>query len=553
MKAILQRVLSASVTVDKQLISSIGKGILVFAAVAPGDTEKDAESLAAKVLKMRLWDDENGGRWKHNVQDIQGEVLCVSQFTLLASTKKGSKPDFHGAMGGDQAKELYQLFFLKVQQGYTSERVKDGVFQAMMEVALVNDGPLPSFCRQYHNTTILYSNSVLRSSFSLAHTYILKNKMSATESKPRSRVFFDISIGKDPQGRITFELYDDITPKTADNFRALCTGEKGVGKSGKPLSYKGSGFHRVIKQFMIQGGDFTAGNGTGGESIYGVKFDDENFVEKHEKPFLLSMANAGPGTNGSQFFITTVPTPHLDGKHVVFGQVLSGKSIIRKVENMPTQGGDKPQKDVTITDCGELTGDEADSADVKIPDSTGDTYEEIPYEKDFPEDMTTPPTADETVKIATELKTYGNSAFKANRLPLALDKYEKGLRYLNEDPDLTSSPPETSSKLSALRFTLNSNSALLHNKLKNFSEGERTASAALAVSGTTDTDRAKALYRRAIAYVGLKNEEDALKDLQEANKLVPNDAAVVKELSAVKKNAAERAKKERAAYSKAFA
>ncbi|THV46119.1 hypothetical protein BGAL_0415g00090 [Botrytis galanthina] len=142
MKAILQRVLSASVTVDKQLISSIGKGILVFAAVAPGDTEKDAESLAAKVLKMRLWDDENGGRWKHNVQDIQGEVLCVSQFTLLASTKKGSKPDFHGAMGGDQARELYQLFVTKVQRGYASERVKDGVFQAMMEVALVNDGPV---------------------------------------------------------------------------------------------------------------------------------------------------------------------------------------------------------------------------------------------------------------------------------------------------------------------------------------------------------------------------------------------------------------------------
>ncbi|KAF8865122.1 deacylase [Acephala macrosclerotiorum] len=142
MKAILQRVLSASVTVDKQLVSSIGKGVLVFAAVAPGDTEKDADALAAKVLKMRLWDDETGGRWKHNVQDINGEVLCVSQFTLLASTKKGSKPDFHGALGGDQAKELYQLFFSKVQQGYDASRVKDGVFQAMMEVALVNDGPV---------------------------------------------------------------------------------------------------------------------------------------------------------------------------------------------------------------------------------------------------------------------------------------------------------------------------------------------------------------------------------------------------------------------------
>ncbi|KAI9048575.1 hypothetical protein LZ554_007408 [Drepanopeziza brunnea f. sp. 'monogermtubi'] len=142
MKAILQRVLSASVSVDKELVSSIGKGILVFAAVARGDTEQDADALAAKVLKMRLWDDDTGCRWKQSVQDIKGEVLCVSQFTLLASTKKGSKPDFHGALGGDQAKELYQLFFSKVQQGYSPERVKNGVFQAMMEVTLVNDGPV---------------------------------------------------------------------------------------------------------------------------------------------------------------------------------------------------------------------------------------------------------------------------------------------------------------------------------------------------------------------------------------------------------------------------
>ncbi|KAJ4419247.1 D-tyrosyl-tRNA(Tyr) deacylase [Gnomoniopsis sp. IMI 355080] len=142
MKAILQRVLSASVTVDKELVSSIGKGVLVFAAMAPGDTEKDAESLANKVLKLKLWDDENGGRWKKNVQDINGEVLCVSQFTLLASTKKGNKPDFHGALGGDEAKRLYQHFFDKVQEGYGKEKVKNGVFQAMMEVALVNDGPV---------------------------------------------------------------------------------------------------------------------------------------------------------------------------------------------------------------------------------------------------------------------------------------------------------------------------------------------------------------------------------------------------------------------------
>ncbi|OBT92428.1 D-tyrosyl-tRNA(Tyr) deacylase [Pseudogymnoascus verrucosus] len=143
MKAILQRVISASVTVDKQVVSSIGKGILILAAVAPGDTEKEVDALAAKVIKMKLWDDEEmGGRWKHSVQDISGDVLCVSQFTLLANTKKGSKPDFHGAMGGEQAKELYQRFVTKVGEGYDPEKVKDGVFQAMMEVALINDGPV---------------------------------------------------------------------------------------------------------------------------------------------------------------------------------------------------------------------------------------------------------------------------------------------------------------------------------------------------------------------------------------------------------------------------
>ncbi|KAJ1333827.1 D-aminoacyl-tRNA deacylase [Microdochium nivale] len=145
MKAILQRVLSASVTVDKEVVSSIGKGVLVFAAVAPGDTEKEADSLAAKVLKMKLWDDEeSGGRWKHSVQEINGEVLCVSQFTLLASTKKGNKPDFHGAQGGPEARRLYEYFFSKVVAGYAAgpDRVKNGVFQAMMEVALINDGPV---------------------------------------------------------------------------------------------------------------------------------------------------------------------------------------------------------------------------------------------------------------------------------------------------------------------------------------------------------------------------------------------------------------------------
>jgi len=167
------------------------------------------------------------------------------------------------------------------------------------------------------------------------------------------RVFFDITIGDKAAGRIVFELFADVVPKTAENFRALCTGEKGMGKQGKALHYKGSRFHRVIQQFMCQGGDFTRGNGTGGESIYGEKFADENFKKKHTKPGLLSMANAGPGTNGSQFFITTIVTDWLDGKHVVFGEVVEGLDVVKKMEAVGSRDG-KTSADVVIADSGEL-------------------------------------------------------------------------------------------------------------------------------------------------------------------------------------------------------
>jgi len=168
-----------------------------------------------------------------------------------------------------------------------------------------------------------------------------------------STVFFDIEIDGTPAGRVEFGLFGETVPKTAENFRALCTGEKGVGKSGKPLTYKGSSFHRVIPNFMCQGGDFTAGNGTGGESIYGEKFADENFNLKHDSPYLLSMANAGPNTNGSQFFITTALTPWLDGKHVVFGRVTKGDQIIKAVEKLGSQSGATRSK-ITIADSGEV-------------------------------------------------------------------------------------------------------------------------------------------------------------------------------------------------------
>lgn len=151
------------------------------------------------------------------------------------------------------------------------------------------------------------------------------------------------------------ELRSDVAPKTAENFRCLCTGEKGMGKSGKPLHFKGSAFHRVIPDFMCQGGDFTAGNGTGGESIYGAKFADENFTLKHTGPGILSMANAGPNTNGSQFFLCTVKTQWLDGKHVVFGSVTpETMDIVKKIEAVGSQSG-KTSQPVMISDCGQLS------------------------------------------------------------------------------------------------------------------------------------------------------------------------------------------------------
>lgn len=178
-------------------------------------------------------------------------------------------------------------------------------------------------------------------------------------SADNPRVFFAIEIDGKPAGTITMELFANIVPKTAENFRALCTGEKGQGKNsaGKPLHYKGSCFHRVIPGFMCQGGDFTHGNGTGGESIYGGRFYDEwkNGYVKHSVPGLLSSANAGPNTNGSQFFLTTAPTSWLDKKHVVFGQVQDGMDVVTAIEKVGSDSGATSAK-VVIADCGQVKG-----------------------------------------------------------------------------------------------------------------------------------------------------------------------------------------------------
>ena len=279
-------------------------------------------------------------------------------------------------------------------------------------------------------------------------------------------------------------------------------------------------------------------------SIYGEKFEDENFERKHDQKFLLSMANAGPGTNGSQFFITTALTSHLDGKHVVFGRVIAGKGIVRAIENLEKGSDDKPLLPVVIEDCGELGHDESLTTGDEKGGDAQDKYE------DYPEDMEQQEGVDH-VAIGQELKSIANNAFKSGDLKSALDKYQKALRYCAEASN-DEDNAEKKESINSLKISLYSNSALIQSKLQQFNEAVSSASKALDIEGIADADRAKALYRRGVAYSSLKRWELASTDLNTAAKLAPSDPAIVQQQALVKKQVDASIQAQRAAYQRMF-
>lgn len=340
------------------------------------------------------------------------------------------------------------------------------------------------------------------------------------------RVFMDISIGGNPAGRIVFELYKHCAPRTAENFRALCTGEKGVGQAGVPLHYKGSIFHRIIKGFMCQGGDFTKANGTGGESIYGEKFEDEDFSEKHDVPFLLSMANAGPNTNGSQFFITVAPTPHLDGKHCVFGKVLKGQDVVKLMEVTETSG-DKPDEEVCVVDCGELAPGQDDGVVV-------DPNDPHPL---FPLDLSD----NDAKKAAAEIRLLGNGLFKTQDYKGAIAKYSKAIRYLQASDEEEKDVIDAS-------VACYSNRAACSLKLEKFNEALADTAQVLELDGSN----AKAHFRRGQALMGLKQYEDAKASLVAASKLLPEDKGITNQLARCKQLVTQARKQEAKKYAKMF-
>ncbi|KAL6526171.1 Peptidyl-prolyl cis-trans isomerase cyp40 [Orobanche minor] len=339
------------------------------------------------------------------------------------------------------------------------------------------------------------------------------------------RCYLDISIGGQKEGRIVVELYRDVVPKTAENFRALCTGEKGVSPlTGVPLHYKGSCFNRVVRSLMVQGGDISGGNGVSGESIYGQTFEDENFELKHSRKGVLSMANSGPNTNGSQFFIVTTQSSQFDGKHVVFGKVIKGFGVLRGIEYVATMDDGYPSVDVVIVDSGEIP-EGADDGTINFF-GDGDLYPDWPADLDAkPDNLLWLMTAVDSIKVL------GNDWYKKQDYKMAIRKYRKALKYLDLCWEMEDINHEQSTSLMKAKSQILTNSSFCKLKLGDLKGALLDSDFAI----RDGKDNAKAFFRQGQVYLAINNLDAALQSFQKALELEPNDGGIKKELAVAKK------------------
>ncbi|XP_050441488.1 peptidyl-prolyl cis-trans isomerase D [Adelges cooleyi] len=358
-----------------------------------------------------------------------------------------------------------------------------------------------------------------------------------------SIVYLDIEIESEKIGRIVLELFNDRVPKTAENFRALCTGERGIGKSGRPLHFKGTLFHRAIPEFMIQGGDITANDGSGGESIYDWFFEDENFDILHDEPGIVSMANTGKAnTNNSQFFITIAPCPHLDGRNVAFGRVIKGFCVVQTVSTTVTKN-DVPINPCVIVNCGELSND-SNTWDINENDTTCDIF------PPFPSDWSIHQKELDVVQfseVVTKIKDSGNQYYNYKNYINAKRKYEKVLRYFewygryykNSGDDYTLMKIKASTLL---------NLSTVHWKMHNYRSSITYSKQVL----NLESNNVKALFRIGQDYGALNYYSSAIKYLKQALEIVPTEKKILAELIKVEKAQKQYLAVERKRYAKMF-
>ncbi|KAB0798810.1 hypothetical protein PPYR_06690 [Photinus pyralis] len=361
--------------------------------------------------------------------------------------------------------------------------------------------------------------------------------MEIQESKTSNNSFayLDIKIGLEKSGRVIIELFDDIVPRTVKNFKSLCLGSEDPVLC-KPLCYQGTQFHRVVPQFMVQGGDVTKNDGTGGRSIYGKQFDDENFELTHSEEGRVGMANAGANTNNSQFYITTVPCPHLDNINVVFGQVRKGLNIIREMGEVP-RDNDVPIIKCIIEKCGIL--EPGKLWGINENDGTLDVYPPWPDDWEVASD-------EKLENVISNIKHSGNYYFKRHNYVDSDRKYKKALRYI--DYLLTSGSGYDSKIVSEIKVCSLLNLAAVRIKKGKFQDANIYCNQAIAL----DSQNGKAHYRRAQALIGLKEYDKALLDLNKAYNFCPSDKLIQNELQKVKNLKLNYLQKEKMIFSKMF-